>query len=214
MKRIVIFTMVFLSFSQSFNCKKIYQMYETNVSGVELTDEMIQKYIKAVKALHKLGPSIPQKLAEKGESEATGIELYNEIDSVIKEAGFKDYFEFVKVNAKVAWAWNVSQGELGILRFQMMKDSGLQQMDEAINNPDIPEETKTELRKAKQEIIDTWAHNKKYADISMSIVKPLTNQHDLEIIKRHQKELMEAYTGIPQERLQEIDPSMFISEKK
>lgn len=214
MKRIVIFTMVFLSFSQSFHCKKIYQMYETNVSGVELTDEMIQKYIKAVKALHKLGPSIPQKLAEKGESEATGIELYNEIDSVIKEAGFKDYFEFVKVNAKVAWAWNVSQGELGILRFQMMKDSGLQQMDEAINNPDIPEETKTKLRKAKQEIINNWAHNKKYADISMSIVKPLTNQHDLEIIKRHQKELMEAYTGIPQERLQEIDPSMFISEKK
>lgn len=201
---------LFLSFS--FNCKKIYEIYNQNVAGVELTDELIEKYIKAVKSLHKLGPSIPQKLAEKGESEATGIELYNEIDAVIKEAGFKDYFEFVKVNAKIAWAWNVSQGELGIQKFQMMKDSGLQQMDDAIANPEVPEETKAELRKARQEIIDNWAHNKKYADISMSIVKPLTNEHDLEIIKRHQKELMEAYIGIPQEKLQEIDSSMFITE--
>ncbi len=212
MKRIVIFTMVLLSFSQSFHCKKIYQIYETNVSGVELTDEMIQKYIKAVKALHKLGPSIPQKLAEKGESEATGIELYNEIDSVIKEAGFKDYFEFVKLNAKVAWAWNVSQGDLGIARFQTMKDNGIKQIEETLANPEVPEETKVELRKTKQEILDNWEHNKKYADIAMSIVRPLTNRHDLEVIKRHQKELMEAYTGVPQEKLQEIDSSIFITE--
>lgn len=212
MKRLILFTIVILVCLELFNCKKIYQMYGQNVSGVELTDEMIQKYIKAVKALHKLGHSIPQKLAEKGESEATGIELYNEIDSVIKEAGFKDYFEFVKVNAKIAWAWNVSQGDLGIKKFQTMKDSGLQQMEEAIANPDVPEETKAELRKAKQEILDSWEHNKKYADIAMNIVKPLTNEYDLEIIKRHQKELMEAYTGMPQEKLQEIDPGMFITE--
>lgn len=212
MNRFVVSIFGILLLSFSLNCKKIYEIYNQNVAGVELTDELIEKYIKAVKSLHKLGPSIPQKLAEKGESEATGIELYNEIDGVIKEAGFKDYFEFVKVNAKIAWAWNVSQGELGIARFQMMKDSGLQQMDEAIANPDVPEASKAELRKAKQEILDNWAHNKKYADISMSIVRPLTNRHDLEIIKRHQKELMEAYTGLPQAKLQEIDPSMFITE--
>ena len=212
MNRFLIFILSILLLSFSFHCKKIYEIYDQNVSGVVLSDELIEKYIKAVKALHKLGPGIPQKLAEKGESEATGIELYNEIDGVIKEAGFKDYFEFVKVNAKIAWAWNVSQGELGIERFKGMTDNGVKQMDEAIANPDVPEETKAELRKARQEILDNWAHNKKYADISMSIVRPLTNRHDLEIIKRHQKELMEAYTGIPQAKLQEIDPSMFITE--
>lgn len=212
MNRFFVAIFCFLFLLLSFNCKKIYEIYGKNVTGVVLSDELIEKYIKAVKALHKLGPNLPQKLAEKGEGAVNGMELYNEIESVIKEAGFKDYFEFVKVNSKVAWAWNVSQGELGIARFQMMKDSGLQQMEEAIANPDVPEETKAELRKAKQEIIDNWAHNKKYADISMSIVRPLTNQHDLEIIKRHQKELMEAYTSIPQEKLQEIDSNMFISE--
>jgi len=212
MNRFFLFILGILLLLFSFHCKKIYEMYDRNVSGVVLTDELIEKYTKAVKSLHKLGPSIPQKLAEKGESEATGIELYNEIDGVIKEAGFKDYSEFVKVNAKVAWAWNVSQGEMGIAKFQGMTDNGVKQMDEAIANPDVPEETKAELRKAKQEILNNWAHNKKYADISMSIVRPLTNQYDLEIIKRHQKELMEAYTGIPQAKLQEIDPSLFISE--
>jgi hypothetical protein len=193
------------------DCKKIYEAYDKNVSGVTLTDELIEKYIKAVRSLHKLGPSIPQKLAEKGESEATGIDLYHEIDNVIKEAGFKDYFEFVKVNAKVAWAWNISQGELGIQKFQGMKDEGLKQIEETLANPEVPEETKKELRKARQEIIDTWMHNKKYADISMNIVKPLTNEHDLEIIKRHHKEIMEAYTGLPQEKLQDIDFNVFIN---
>jgi hypothetical protein len=81
MNRLILFTIVILGFLQLPNCKKIYQMYGQNVSGVELTDEVISKYIKAVKALHNLGTSIPQKLAEKGESEATGIELYDEIDS-------------------------------------------------------------------------------------------------------------------------------------
>lgn len=214
MNRFCLLLVGILLLSFSLNCKKVYEMYDKNVSGVVLSDELIEKYIKAVKSLHKLGPSIPQKLAEKGGSEATGIELYNEIDSVIKEAGFKDYFEFVKVNAKVAWAWNVSQGELGIAKFQGMTDNGIKQMEEAITNPDVPEETKAELRKAKQDILNNWAHNKKYADISMSIVRPLTNEHDLEIIKRHQKELMEAYTGIPQEKLQEIDSSLFISKQE
>ena len=92
--------------------------------------------------------------------------------------------------------------------------SWIKQMEEAITNPDVPEETKAELRKAKQDILNNWAHNKKYADISMSIVRPLTNEHDLEIIKHHQKELMEAYTGIPQEKLQEIDSSLFISKQE
>lgn len=131
---------------------------------------------------------------------------------MIKEAGFKDYFEFVKVNAKIAWAWNVSQGELEIERFKGMTDNGVKQMDEAIANPDVPEETKAELRKARQEILDNWAHNKSMRIFPWALFVLFTNRHDLEIIKRHQKELMEAYTGIPQAKLQEIDPSMFITE--
>ena len=208
MNRKIIFTIVIFILMQSFNCKKIYQMYGQTVSGVELTDENIEKYVKAVKALHKLGPNLPEQLAEKGDS-ATGMEVFNEIEGVIKDAGFKDYFEFVKINAKVAWAWNVSQGEVGIQKFQIMKDNGIRRMDESIADPQVPEETKEELRKARQEILANWEHNKKYADLTLNFVRPLTNEHDLEIIKRHQKELMEAYTGKPIEELSEIDSNLF-----
>ncbi|TGN09845.1 hypothetical protein EHS11_12285 [Leptospira ilyithenensis] len=211
MKPIFLSVLIFTSSLLFFQCGKLYEIYQNNVSGIELTDELIQKYVSAVKALHKLGSDIPKQLAEKGESEATGLELFNQIESIIKDAGFKDYAEFVKVNAKVAWAWNVSQGELGIQKFQNMKDDGLKQIEDTLADPSVPEEAKIELRKAKQKITDDWSHNKKYADISMSIVRPLTNSHDLEIIKRNQKEIMEAYTGIPQNKLKEIDPSLFIT---
>ncbi|WP_411824495.1 hypothetical protein [Leptospira sp. 'Mane'] len=212
MKQHLLFILIFISLFLSIQCKKLYEVYENNVSGIELTDELIAKYVKAVKGLHKLGPDIPKQLAEKGESNATGLELFHQIESVIKDAGFKDYAEFVKVNAKVAWAWNVSQGELGIQKFQNMKDDGLRQIEDTLVDPSVPEEVKAELRKTKQRIIEDWSHNKKYADISMSIVRPLTNHHDLEIIKRNQKEIMEAYTGIPQNQLKEIDPTLFITE--
>lgn len=192
------------------HCNKIYQMYNSNVSGVELNDEVIEKYIKAVRALHKLGPNLPQELAEKGESAATGLEVFNQIESVIKEAGFKDYYEFVKVNSKVAWAWNVSQGEIGMQKFQVMKDSGIQRLDESLNDPNVPDDVKAELRKTRQEILDNWAQNKPYADLAMKVVRPLTNEHDLEVIKRNQKNLMEAFTGRPLEELQEIDPNLFL----
>ncbi|TGN17193.1 hypothetical protein [Leptospira idonii] len=200
------FLSTLLVFSQ---CGKLYEIYDQNVSGVELNDDVIRKYVTAVKALHKLGPDIPKKIAEK--NDPTGLAMFAEIESVIQQAGFKDYAEFVKVNAKVAWAWNVSQGELGIQKFKTMKDQGLIDLEEALNNPNVPEETKIELRKTKDRIINDWAANKKYADIAMKIVKPLTNEHDLEIIKRNQKELMEAYTGISQAKLKEIDPSLFIT---
>lgn len=185
-------------------------MYQTNVSGVDLNDEIIQKYVIAVKSLHKLGPNLPQELAEKGESAATGMEVFNQIESAIKEAGFKDYYEFVKVNSKVAWAWNVSQGEIGMQKFQIMKDSGIQRLDESLNDPNVPDDVKAELKKTRQEILDNWAQNKPYADLAMKVVRPLTNEHDLEIIKRNQKILMEAFTGRPIEELQEIDPNLFL----
>ena len=79
MKRLLLYLLSLVFISVHSNCRWIYETYENNVSGVTLTDEIVVKYIKATKALHNLGPSIPQKLAEKGEGQATGMELYNEI---------------------------------------------------------------------------------------------------------------------------------------
>ncbi|MCB1159623.1 MAG: hypothetical protein H7A25_06850 [Leptospiraceae bacterium] len=192
--------------------KKLYDTYHENVSGVELNDETIKNYIKVTKALHKFGKGIPEKLAKKGEGIESGTELFKEIETAIKEGGFKSFADYVRVNAKIAWAWNVSQGEIGMLRFDKLQKDSEKQLIEAIHNPDVPQETKEELKKSLKQLQDSYKNNKKYADIAMKFVRPLTNDKDLAIIKKYQKELMEAYTGIPIQQLEEIQPSLFLTD--
>lgn len=194
--------------------QKLYGDYHKVVAPAgELTDERVQNYINAVKKLHKLGPKLPQKIAESKNNQVGKVDLYNEIDQLVKDEGFTDYFDFVRINAKVAWAWNISQGHIAMDKFQKMNDNGIKQIDEALKTPNLPQETRQELLKAKEEIQKNWNHNKKYADISLNFVKPLTNQNDLTMIKKYQKELMEAYTSIPIDQLKEIDPDIFLNQK-
>jgi hypothetical protein len=214
-------TIIIILFTFFGNCKpdfwkeKIYDNYKETVSSVgDLTDEQVLKYIKVVRELHKLGPSLPEKIADHEGDPGMGNAVFTEIEKEIKDGGFKDYTEFVKVNAKVAWAWNVSQGEKGIQDFKTMKDIGVEKLNEALANPNIPEETKVELRKTLAETEANWAKNKKYADMTLTFVKPFTNENDLAVIKRHYKELMEGFTGRSLEELNQIDPKQFLSDFK
>ena len=195
--------------------KKIYDNYKETVSSVgDLNDETVLKYIKVVRELHKLGPSIPEKIAGREGDPEVGEEVFSQIEKIIKDGGFKDYTEFVKVNAKVAWAWNVSQGEKGIQDFQTMKDIGVSKIKEALANPNIPEETKVELRKTLAKTESNWEKNKYYADMTLNFVKPFTNKSDLDVINRHYKDLMEGFTGRTLEELNIIDPKNFLSDFK
>ncbi len=190
---------------------KIQGAYNKTVSGVEVTDENVVKYVAAVKALRELGPDIPKKLAEREEKIKAGMEIYSQIEETVKKAGFKDAPEFMKLNAKIAWAWNVSQGETGMQKMETMKDEGLAKMDAAINNPATPESAKEELKKAREVINENWEKNRKYAEMTLKFIRPFTNEKDLEVIKKHQKELMEAYSGLSLKKLNEIDASQFLN---
>lgn len=192
---------------------KIQGAYNKTVSGVEVTDENVVKYVAAVKALRELGPDIPKKLAEREEKIKTGMEIYSQIDETVKKAGFKGAPEFMKLNAKIAWAWNVSQGETGMQKMETVKDEGLAKMDAAINNPATPESAREELKKAKEVISQNWEKNRKYAEMTLKFIRPFTSEKDLEVIKKHQKELMEAYSGLSLKKLNEIDASQFLNKE-
>lgn len=192
---------------------KIQGAYNKTVSGVEVTDENVVKYVAAVKALREIGPDIPKKLAEREEKIKAGMEIYSQIEETVKKAGFKDAPEFMKLNAKIAWAWNVSQGETGMHKMETMKDEGLAKMDAAINNPATPESAKEELKKAREVINQNWEKNRKYAEMTLKFIRPFTNEKDLEVIKKHQKELMEAYSGLSLKSLNEINASQFLNKE-
>ena len=190
---------------------KLFGSYHQAVSGETLTDQSVLKYTKAVKRLHKMGREIPQKLAQKDGFHSTDP-IYKEIETVVTEEGFTNLPQFIVINAKIAWAWNVSQGEIGMSRFQSLQENSQKMLTDAINDPNTPPEVKQELEKVLIEHQENWKKNKKYADFTLNLVKPLTNSHDLEIIKKYQKELMEAYTGMEYSTIKEIDPKFFIAE--
>ncbi|MCB1140291.1 MAG: hypothetical protein KDK23_16155 [Leptospiraceae bacterium] len=92
----------------------LYKKYHEVVSSAgELDDEKMQKYIKTMRILRKTGINFEKWLAENPDGAQKG---FSKIESAIQEGGFEDYATFVKVNAKVAWAWNMAQAEVGMER--------------------------------------------------------------------------------------------------
>ncbi len=167
--------------------------------GPEITDEVVVKYIKAYNNLRKIAPELANRMSKysgQGEPDAAaGLQGYAELEKAVQEAGFKDMPEFVQVNAKIAWAFNYLQAQRGMSRFQKMQDIGMQEFDKALANPDVPESTKAELRKAKEKAQADYAKNKKWADLTMSGVKLFSDEKTKAVIERHRKEIESAYTG-------------------
>ncbi len=196
--------------------EKLYEMYHQQVSSVgDLTDEMVLKYIKTYRILKKNGRNYLQYISKDPDKGQAG---FNAIQKDIQSGGFEDYAEFVKVNAKIAWAWNLAQARIGMEKqgklqkwAQSTTDSGIAVIQKQLNNPDVPESTKKELRKTlaqlqaqKKTLAGTYAKNKKWADWAMNFTKPLTNSKDIEVILRHKNALMEVFTGLSREQLNKI----------
>ncbi|MCS6833379.1 MAG: hypothetical protein NZ521_07375, partial [Flammeovirgaceae bacterium] len=148
----------------------------------------------------------------------SGLEGFALFEQIIKENGFKNYEEFTRVNAKIAWAFILLQGEQGIENFAYWKDSlknegekmyqqSFSELDNAINDPSTPEETKQQLKETKaqlkeqrtksyQHIEQRWENDKKWASWVIEKLKYITSEDDLKIVKKYQKHLQEVYTDI------------------
>ena len=187
-----IFILIILSNCSNSNPKSVLD--SLTKSNLQLTDDIVYKYINTYKEIRSQGVSYLQNINDHGfDNKGEGFE---KVEGIIKKNGFKDYFEFVRINAKIAWTYNLTAGELGMDKFGEMKDDGVKKIDEQLKDPLLPEAAKEELRKARQKIIDNWNKNKPWADAAINLTKSLTNQNDAQIIKKHHKELTAAFIGI------------------
>ena len=199
----------------------LYRTYHKQVSSVgDINDEMATKYARTIRLLRKEGIDFQRHIAEEPQAQKEG---FSRIERVIQKGGFKDYAEFVRVNAKIAWAWNLAQAGVGMEQQKRLNrwaqdttDAGVRQIDAALADQEVPEATKAELRKTRQELLEQkgvireeWNKNKKWADWAMKMTLPLTNEKDMAVVRRHQSELMGAFTGLSKEELEAIqDHSM------
>ena len=172
--------------------KALIELLDKN--DLVLTEELVEKYIVAYGRLKALGPNIAE---EFNKNMQNPLAQHDQIVGIIKESGFDSFAQFVKTNAKIAWAFSIAQGHAGKNRFsKLQKDSEKLLLDQ-INNPEVPEEVKVELRKNLETLRENWKKNEPWADYALKIISNLTSDTDIAIIMKYENELIELFAGVP-----------------
>lgn len=178
-----------------------------------LTDEKIMQYLAAYKNLKEKAPEMLEKYNTSNQSVSAGQEGFNDFESAIKEGGLSGYPEFVMLNAKIGSVFGIIQASKSMNQFETMKaegqtmlDDGRAALEEQLSNPDVPEAAKEELRKsleklnqADKDIDAEYDNNSKWANFVMENANKITgmivNEQDIELVKKHEAAIFEAYTG-------------------
>ena len=157
-----------------------------------ITDAQVESYIKAYRNLKGLGPGIAERYKQ-GETPPDGQADFAKIESAIKSAGFSGYPDFVRTNARIAWAFNTAEGQAFMNDMAKNVDDGEKQMQAAIDNPDTPEAAKVELRAGKAKLHAEYMKNKGWANVSMKVANKLTSPENVAVMERHRKELEKVF---------------------
>ena len=113
------------------NNQEIYDKYNEQVESVgPLTADTVERYVNAYRDLRSSGVSYLKFMEDNQSSLDSGKAVLRQIEDTLKQNGFKNYAEFVKVNAKIAWAWTVSQGQIGLRRFQNLQKQSQEMIQE------------------------------------------------------------------------------------
>jgi hypothetical protein len=176
-----------------------------------LTTAKIEAYLDSYKDLREKAPEL---LANANNGNPLDQQAgFNSFETVLKKHGLT-YKEFVILNAKIGAIFSIQQAENFMGEMEEMKTAGMQQMDAgaqqiqaSLNDPNVPEEAKKELRKslaemkaAKSTINNDYDKNKGWADLVMDKAKTVTNvflsKEDIELVKQYSPKITEAYTGM------------------
>lgn len=178
--------------------------------NVSLTEAKLEAYLKAYKELKEKGPDFLSQV-NTGElnSQKQG---YEEFEDVLQKNGLT-FTEFVKLNAKIGAIYSIAQAEDFMKKMEGLQEWGQQSIDEgvaeiqkALDDPDVPEDTKEELRKTMEELkaqketmTGSYQHNEKWAKLVLEKVNKITNQkaseQEIELVKKYLDEITEVYTG-------------------
>lgn len=188
-------------------------------TGGDLTEQKIENYIDVYQKLREIAPDILEQINKNPENSDIGLEKFSEIESVIKDGGFRSFADFVRTNAKIGAIFTVIQANSAMENYEDLNewsnesfDSGIAEYEKLIADPNIPEENKKEyrqaieeLKKSQNEVNDDWDANKKWANLVLKGVNKIkgliVSEEEIELVKKYEAEIYEVYTGIPQPEL-------------
>jgi len=177
-----------------------------------LTDQQIEKYIATYTQIREKSPDILESI-NKNPKNAELNKEYEELQQIITDGGFDNYYQFVVTNAKVGSIFSIIQAQSGIENFenltensQELIDNGIAEIDKILNDPNISEEVKKEQQKLKEELLKgteklqkNWKKNEKWAKMVMKSTEKISglfiSEEDIAIVKKYEDQIMEAYAG-------------------
>lgn len=191
--------------------------YSSNIKGVKVNRQVLEDYISLFRELKA--------------TSADGIELINELDpeaenhpqfaaltSIMERYGH-NYEDFVKMNAKIGVIYGVLQ--FNMQNLQAQSDQTVGQMDEMakeiqamIDDPDVPEEQKAELREALKQtekggrdLNNMWENNKEKAQDmirrSRKRLKKIATAEEIQLVQGFDAQLKELYHEISQPTIED-----------
>ena len=187
-KQIIIFIIVISIFSCGFLGTKI-----------KLTDSHITGYIKVCRTLSRNSPAMLAMLqAQQNVSEEDAKSQFNNIESVIKDAGFTDYEEFMNVSMEIAKCMSLVSSQNFMTKINNLDEKIEQDVMNQINESmaDDPElraafeqALKEEMANIREETADENAKNNEIANMILNELKKVTDSDNADVISRHIDEL-------------------------
>ncbi len=163
------------------------------ISSYKLTDALVQSYIKAYASLKAMGVT----QGPQGIQQLQGTQGFGKMEKIVKEAGFKDFREFLLVNFEIGKVMSLLQSNEYITQMQQMSSEDNPAYKSILEDPDVPESSKEEVRKQLAASREEFNKQKTgYADPVLNVVKRFTSKENYEVVVKYQKELLRIYTGI------------------
>lgn len=165
----------------------IFLLADCGLFDTKLTDQNIRQYITVQKRLISLGLAAG--------AEGTKGDETKQIEKIVRDAGFKDMIDFMKVAVKIGTAMSLVQGSSFYEGMDETTRNGVREIDAALADPDTPAEAKTELRRNRELLISNWEKSSQYARPVLNFTGKLVDEDSRALIKKYEKELLGVYNS-------------------
>ncbi|MCP4442421.1 MAG: hypothetical protein GY810_26235 [Aureispira sp.] len=188
---------------------------EVSTSG-SLNEQSLNSYIKVFNQL-KSEVSDVLELVNENEPSAAQHSDFSRLQSIIQDNGMS-YDGFVSMSSKIGTIYSISEANMETYQeISDMNDGAMDEMissiQEMIDDPDVPEAQKGELRKSLQEaksgkaqLGNMFEQNKEKAEKMYKKIRKklgkIATESEVRLVNQHEKELEAAYDGISRPRIE------------
>jgi hypothetical protein len=202
-------TVLLVAISTTISCDSLGIGAADKASAVS-SAPALNNYLDAYKKLRTDAPNVLKKINSQDTDLSSLGDEYQKYESIIQSAGYSGHSDFVKNNAKVGMVYSIL---LALMKSEVheMNQNNMDEMakfiQESIDDPNVPESKKAELREKLKDVnkgkqsLNRFDQNITWAKGVVKMAKRLENmsisEEDAMLLIKHEKDIKAAYDGFP-----------------